>query len=94
VSTTSKDISTLNFIHQAPQSNIENHTSVFPLLALVVSGGHTQLMLMRDHFQYEILGETQDDAVGECFDKVARLLGTPLSRRPARRPDAPMIGES
>ncbi|MBP6945491.1 tRNA (adenosine(37)-N6)-threonylcarbamoyltransferase complex transferase subunit TsaD [Patescibacteria group bacterium] len=78
-----------NFIHQTPQSNIENHTSVFPLLALVVSGGHTQLMLMRDHFQYEILGETQDDAVGECFDKVARLLGLPYPGGPlvARRAD-------
>ena len=78
-----------NFIRQTPQSNIENHTSVFPLLALVVSGGHTQLMLMRDHFQYEILGETQDDAVGECFDKVARLLGLPYPGGPivARRAD-------
>ncbi len=47
----------------------------FPLIALVVSGGHTQLVLMRDHFQYEILGETEDDAVGEAFDKVARMLG-------------------
>lgn len=78
-----------NFIRQTPQSNIENHTSVFPLLALVVSGGHTQLMLMRDHFQYEILGETQDDAVGECFDKVARLLGLPYPGGPlvAKRAD-------
>ena len=78
-----------NFIRQTPQSNIENHTSVFPLLALVVSGGHTQLMLMRDHFQYEVLGETQDDAVGECFDKVARLLGLPYPGGPlvAQRAD-------
>lgn len=78
-----------NFIRQTLQSNIENHTSIFPLLALVVSGGHTQLMLMRDHFQYEILGETQDDAVGECFDKVARLLGLPYPGGPlvAKRAD-------
>jgi N6-L-threonylcarbamoyladenine synthase len=47
----------------------------FPLLALVVSGGHTELVLMKDHFQYEILGETQDDAAGEAFDKVAKMLG-------------------
>lgn len=47
----------------------------FPLLALVVSGGHTELVLMRDHFSYEILGETQDDASGEAFDKVAKMLG-------------------
>lgn len=62
----------------------------FPLVALVVSGGHTQLMLMRDHFQYEILGETQDDAVGECFDKVARMLGLPYPGGPvvAKRADS------
>lgn len=47
----------------------------FPLLALVVSGGHTQLVLMEHDFQYRILGETQDDAVGEAFDKVAKILG-------------------
>ncbi len=41
----------------------------------MVSGGHTQLILMRDHLQYEIVGETQDDAVGEAYDKVARMLG-------------------
>jgi N6-L-threonylcarbamoyladenine synthase len=41
---------------------------------LVVSGGHTQLILMKKHLQYEIIGETQDDAVGEAFDKVARIL--------------------
>lgn len=46
----------------------------FPILALVVSGGHTQLVLMKDHLKYEIIGETQDDAVGEAFDKVARIL--------------------
>ncbi|HFC77046.1 MAG TPA: tRNA (adenosine(37)-N6)-threonylcarbamoyltransferase complex transferase subunit TsaD [Candidatus Moranbacteria bacterium] len=46
----------------------------FPLLALVVSGGHTQLILMNNHLQYKIIGETQDDAVGEAFDKVARIL--------------------
>jgi N6-L-threonylcarbamoyladenine synthase len=47
----------------------------FPILCLVVSGGHTQLVLMKKHLQYEIIGETQDDAVGEAFDKVARILG-------------------
>jgi len=46
----------------------------FPVLALVVSGGHTQLVLMRDHLQYEIVGQTLDDAAGEAFDKVARIL--------------------
>ncbi|HKL47122.1 MAG TPA: tRNA (adenosine(37)-N6)-threonylcarbamoyltransferase complex transferase subunit TsaD [Candidatus Izemoplasmatales bacterium] len=47
----------------------------FPLLALVVSGGHTELILMREHFDFNKLGETQDDAVGEAYDKVARVLG-------------------
>jgi N6-L-threonylcarbamoyladenine synthase len=47
----------------------------FPMLALVVSGGHTQIVLMKDHLQYEIIGQTLDDAVGEAFDKVARILG-------------------
>jgi len=47
----------------------------FPLLALIVSGGHTELLLMRDHGQYEYLGGTLDDAAGEAFDKVGRLLG-------------------
>ena len=64
--------------------------SAFPLLALVVSGGHTELVLMRDHFTYEILGETEDDAVGEAFDKVAKMLGLPYPGGPeiARRADA------
>ena len=47
----------------------------FPLMALLVSGGHTELNLMTDHLTYERLGSTQDDAAGEAFDKVARLLG-------------------
>lgn len=47
----------------------------FPLLAVIVSGGHTQLVLFRGHFDYELLGRTQDDAVGEAFDKVAKILG-------------------
>jgi N6-L-threonylcarbamoyladenine synthase len=61
----------------------------FPLLALIVSGGHTQLVLMRKHFDYTILGETQDDAAGEAFDKVAKLLGLPYPGGPevAKRAD-------
>lgn len=46
----------------------------FPLLALIVSGGHTELVLMRDHGHYEVVGSTLDDAAGEAFDKVARML--------------------
>ena len=55
----------------------------FPLLALIVSGGHTELVLMREHLQYEHLGATLDDAAGEAFDKVARLLGLPYPGGPA-----------
>jgi N6-L-threonylcarbamoyladenine synthase len=47
----------------------------FPLLALLVSGGHTELVIMKDHLTYERLGGTLDDAAGEAFDKIARLLG-------------------
>lgn len=47
----------------------------FPFLCLTVSGGHTQLVLVRDDFDYEIVGETRDDAAGEAFDKVAKMLG-------------------
>ncbi len=54
---------------------IENSLNIkFPILCLVVSGGHTQLVLMKDHLKYEIIGQTLDDAVGEAFDKVARIL--------------------
>jgi len=50
---------------------------LFPLVALIVSGGHTFLVEMRDHLEYRLLGETVDDAAGEAFDKVGRLLGLP-----------------
>lgn len=46
----------------------------FPALCLIVSGGHTELILMKDHGVYELIGKTRDDAAGECFDKVAKLL--------------------
>lgn len=55
----------------------------FPFLALVVSGGHSQIVLMKGHGDYEILGQTQDDAVGEAFDKVAKILGLPYPGGPA-----------
>ena len=47
----------------------------FPLIALVVSGGHTDLIYMKEHFNFKKIGGTLDDAVGECYDKVARVLG-------------------
>ncbi|TAH35642.1 tRNA (adenosine(37)-N6)-threonylcarbamoyltransferase complex transferase subunit TsaD [Candidatus Saccharibacteria bacterium] len=55
----------------------------FPCLALIVSGGHSQLVLFRDHGDYELLGQTQDDAVGEAFDKVARIIGLPYPGGPS-----------
>ena len=55
----------------------------FPLLALVISGGHTQVLYMPGHNQFEIIGTTRDDAVGECFDKVAKILGLPYPGGPS-----------
>ncbi|WP_019375564.1 tRNA (adenosine(37)-N6)-threonylcarbamoyltransferase complex transferase subunit TsaD [Virgibacillus halodenitrificans] len=54
----------------------------FPLLALIVSGGHTELVLMNEHGKYELLGETRDDAAGEAYDKVARMLELPYPGGP------------
>ena len=55
----------------------------FPLLALIVSGGHSQLALFQDHFTYKLLGQTHDDAIGEAFDKVAKILGLPYPGGPS-----------
>lgn len=54
----------------------------FPLLTLLVSGGHTELLLVKDHLEIELLGTTLDDAVGEAYDKVARILGLPYPGGP------------
>ncbi|QDQ01114.1 tRNA (adenosine(37)-N6)-threonylcarbamoyltransferase complex transferase subunit TsaD [Lysinibacillus fusiformis] len=54
----------------------------FPLLALVVSGGHTELVYMKEHGSFEVIGETRDDAAGEAYDKVARVLGLPYPGGP------------
>ncbi len=53
-----------------------------PVLALLISGGHTELVLMKEWLQYELIGATRDDAVGEAFDKVARMLGLPYPGGP------------
>ncbi len=50
---------------------------VFPALGLIVSGGHSQIVYFRDHFDYTLLGQTHDDAIGEAFDKVAKIIGLP-----------------
>ncbi len=55
----------------------------FPLLALIVSGGHSQLVLFQGHFDWKVLGRTHDDAVGEAFDKVAKMLGLPYPGGPS-----------
>ena len=54
----------------------------FPLLALVISGGHTELVLMEDDYKFKVLGETLDDAIGEVYDKVARVLDLPYPGGP------------
>ena len=56
---------------------------IFPLLALVISGGHTQILYMKRHNHFEIISTTHDDAVGECFDKVAKILGLPYPGGPS-----------
>jgi len=70
----------------------ENFQNIFPAVCLIVSGGHTQLILMRGAGRYKILGETRDDAAGECFDKVARILGLgypggPIISKLAKKPN-------
>lgn len=64
----------VNHIHGHIYANYLEEDFAFPLLALVVSGGHTELVLMKDHMDFKILGETLDDAVGEAYDKVARVV--------------------
>ncbi|PKQ70944.1 tRNA (adenosine(37)-N6)-threonylcarbamoyltransferase complex transferase subunit TsaD [Raineya orbicola] len=61
---------------------IDEPQPTFPFLCLTVSGGHTQIVWVKDYLQMEILGETQDDAVGEAFDKTAKLLGLPYPGGP------------
>lgn len=64
--------------YQLPEKQPE-----FPMLALIVSGGHTQLVLFRNHFDYTLLGQTRDDAIGEAFDKVAKIVGLPYPGGPS-----------
>lgn len=63
----------VNFISLKNISKIKSQ--IFPAIVLIVSGGHTQLILMRKINEYKLIGETRDDAAGECFDKTARILG-------------------
>ena len=63
--------------------SLPHYQPTFPLLALIVSGGHSQLVLFQGHGDYQLIGQTQDDAVGEAFDKVAKIIGLPYPGGPA-----------
>jgi len=80
-----------NFIKK---QRTENREQIFPAICLVVSGGHTQLILMKDFGKYKILGETRDDAAGECFDKIAKILGLEYPGGPAIAAEAAKIPNS
>ena len=69
-----KPIVYVDHIHGHIYANYLEQDFTFPLLALVVSGGHTELVVMKDHFDFELIGETLDDAVGEAYDKIARVV--------------------
>ena len=66
-----------NFLTETslPDYQLPTKQPEFPMLAIIVSGGHSQLVLFKDHFDYQLLGQTHDDAIGEAFDKVAKMLG-------------------
>ncbi len=74
-----------NFLTETSLPNYVLPTSqpIFPILGLIVSGGHSQLVVFRGHFDYTLLGQTQDDAIGEAFDKVAKILGLPYPGGPS-----------
>ncbi len=61
---------------------IDDPVPAFPFLCLTVSGGHTQIVLVRDHLDMEVIGQTQDDAVGEAFDKAAKIMDLPYPGGP------------
>lgn len=66
-----------------PNYTLPEQQPTFPILALIVSGGHTQLVLFRSYFDYNIIGQTGDDAIGEAFDKVAKIIGLPYPGGPS-----------
>lgn len=73
-----------NFLTGSALPGYQTRTAqpTFPMLAIIVSGGHSQLVLYSSHFEYSLLGQTQDDAIGEAFDKVAKILGLPYPGGP------------
>ena len=68
-----------NFLTETTLENYQMRPAQpeFPMLGIIVSGGHSQLVIWRNHFDYTLLGQTQDDAIGEAFDKVAKIIGLP-----------------
>lgn len=74
-----------NFLTSTPLPGYQMRATqpTFPMLAIIVSGGHSQLVLFRGHSDYELLGRTQDDAIGEAFDKVAKITGLPYPGGPS-----------
>lgn len=72
----------LSFLLQDKENKINKKQIEFPALSLLISGGHTELILVKDWTKYEKIGQTVDDAVGEAFDKVARILGLPYPGGP------------
>lgn len=74
-----------NFLTSTPLNRyvLRESSPLFPLLGLIVSGGHTQLVLFKNHGDHQILGRTKDDAIGEAFDKVAKIIGLPYPGGPS-----------
>lgn len=72
----------VNHLHAHALSLFIDQQPVYPLMCLTVSGGHTQLLLIKDNFDIELLGQTMDDAAGEAFDKTGKLLGLPYPAGP------------
>jgi N6-L-threonylcarbamoyladenine synthase len=92
-----------NWLHNGDAPLVQSETDgdwsyrkgdpIFPLICLVVSGAHSELVLVRNHGQYELLGRTRDDAAGEAFDKVARILGLGYPGGPAIQNAAQKVEE-
>lgn len=72
----------LSALAQGTENTLTIHNTELPVLALLISGGHTELVLMRQWLEYELIGQTRDDAVGEAYDKVARMLELPYPGGP------------
>ncbi len=92
--TQNKPLYAINHVHAHPFAafitdtalnnyNLPSSPPEFPMLALIVSGGHTQLVMFESAFEYSVLGRTTDDAIGEAFDKIAKIIGLPYPGGPS-----------